>query len=252
MSVRTQLLRYAGPDLASRPDVWQDKAACVGEDPSIFHILSAEDPGCESLSESERKALENSNFAKAQAICSACSVRAECAADGEQPVLVAQGQITYQYNSFSLRGGKLPLLHTPRSVGKPRTIIEGQPCPQGHDPDRIYVKGSRRKCRECERLRRRRVANKPSEVVTVKTRHADGEFGHAFLEEPSAPWRCRTCKNERRRAARSDIGVAETPEQRHERRHGHKPRYNKPKSGTRRCLTCARISNVKRENRLAV
>lgn len=251
MSVRTQLLRYAGPDFSSRIEVWQDRAACAGEDPSIFHILSAEDPGCEDLSEAERKELENSNFAKAQKICSACPVRKECGLDGGQPVLMPQGQVTYQYNSFSLRGGELPLLHTSRSSGRPATYVEGQSCPQGHDPDRIYVKGNRRKCRECERLRRRRVAGKPSEIVTVKTRHADGEFGHAFREAPTAPWRCLTCKNEQRRAARSESGVAETPEERHERKHGHKPRYNKPKNGPRRCLTCARTSNAKRENRLA-
>jgi len=224
-------------------DQWQRRAACVGEDPSIFHILAKEDPGCEDLSEVKRKALENSNFLKAEAICLKCPVRRECLVEGKRIISSSVEQETYTYASWSFRGGLPPTLSTPRANGRPAKYVEGRPCPQGHPAERIYINGRTRYCRDCESIRKGGKAKAPAPPHrTVRERHDLGEFDHEFRGRP-APYgaSCATCRNQGRRKH----PYAETPEDRHRGQFGHKPRYSKT-STRRRCLECTSKRNAKR------
>lgn len=247
MPVQPALIRYSSQSFASNVLEWTERAACIGEDPSIFHILSADDPGCEGMTESQRKSKQNKNFAKAQALCLKCPVRGECLDDGLKAIVASAGQDTYTYSSFSVRGGQLPVASTPRTVGRPLKYVEGQPCPEGHPASRIYINGKYRYCRECKRIEGAGAKGR----VSVEARHQAGEFDHAFESvRGKGKASCRICYNAKRRAKESPTGVAETSEERHQRVKGHAPRYTVLGNGKRRCLECAGRSNSTRKSRL--
>jgi hypothetical protein len=232
---------------------WVDKAACVGEDPMIFHRLSNGDPGTEGMNEAEIKKLEISNFEKARKICKTCPVTAECAVEGQR----ISTDITEHFdsgNKYSIWGGENPVGWSHRRKGRPplKTADPNGVCGYGH-VGRLAIQGKEVRCRECKaEAKRNEYAKKLAAAgktrrMTLKERHEKGEFNHTF--EPGSNterYRCLICERNRwaetsakRGTVRVDIEEAHALG-----RYGHAFELVMQGS-TRRCRACRRISNRK-------
>ena len=215
---------------------WRFRAACIGEDPDIFHRISKDDPGYEEMNAHERKKVEIVNFQKAMAICGSCSVRAECRTEGEREYVI-DGDVIGSASTHSIWGGEAPSGYSFRGTGRPpkgtSDALADRMCRNGHVGD-FRREGSGYKCRTCIR-ERRRDGPEPEPFKSLEQRHEEGEFGHEYDPKVySGRTRCKTCKVEYERARRGQPVDWDT---RHESRQGHKPDWRE-RTGGRWCATC--------------
>ncbi len=231
---------------------WRFRAACIGEDPDIFHRISKDDPGYEEMTVYERKKVEIANFKKAMEICSGCSVRAECRTEGGREFIV-DGTVIGSADVFSVWGGEPPTGYSFTSVGRPRKGADesmvNRVCRNGHKGD-FRREGSGYKCRTCIRLRRSgELEEKPR--PTVADIHALADHDHDF--EPvirQDRTKCRICEVRRNTEWRRSKGIGLAKQSvdydaRHETRQGHAPDW-RPRRGGRWCAICEKQRQQRR------
>lgn len=213
---------------------WRDKAACLGEDPTIFHRLSGDDPGCAGMTETERKDLERENFVKAKALCESCPVRQECRNEGARFDFGDKGEFLAG-NQFSV-WGDLPRGYSGKKKGRPRNT---EVCKNGH-VGMYSQQANGRKCRGCQAdYDRERRGKNASSVLTFEELHAkaghDHELELAFFGKRKV---CRECKRRvnRKYSASKLIGPHDY-DARHRALKGHEPEWMVQKAG-KRCRIC--------------
>lgn len=135
-----------------RPEVWQDRAACLGEDPVVFEIIDEDHVLGLGIGVNDRINLTNENFAIAEELCLSCPVMDACWKDS-----------TPNDREWSYRAGRYPSRFTGVPRGRPvgsggPDYVKEKRCNRGHVRLRTDVK-----CKVCNAINkqeRREIAAK--------------------------------------------------------------------------------------------
>lgn len=175
---------------------WHSQAACSGMNPSGFMLRDMDSMVVGNSNDLWK--LNDERVKAAQTVCHSCPVRQECFDDANEEDL-----------NWTVRGGQRPrALTVPRGrpkKGAPENLHSRneKPCTRGHKGMWRYSR-SKWTCKGCEKLSRdEKYEGKPRKPLSENCVNGHNNWFY----EKNGTRRCRTCKNDARRARYANMGV---------------------------------------------